>query len=51
MILLDSQEPPETRRVETKHTNLTFLVHPTIAENEMVFYAENIKEILNSAIK
>ena len=32
-------------------TNLTFLLHPTINEKEMIFYAENINTVLKSAIK
>tara|TARA_Y100000589_G_scaffold133659_2_gene127674 strand:+ start:2651 stop:3829 length:1179 start_codon:yes stop_codon:yes gene_type:complete len=32
-------------------TNLTFLLHPTIHENEMIFYAENIDKVLKQAIK
>ncbi len=32
-------------------TNLTFLIHPTIKENEMIFYAENIDKVLKNAIK
>ena len=32
-------------------TNLTFLLHPTINDNEMIFYAENINNILKEASK
>ena len=36
---------------ELGKTNLTFLVHPTISEKEMIFYAENIKDVLLNATK
>ena len=36
---------------ELGRTNLNFLIHPTIKEKEMIFYAENIKRVLKDAIK
>ena len=36
---------------ELGRTNLCFLVHPTIKEKEMIFYAENINQVLKEAIK
>ena len=36
---------------ELGRTNLCFLVHPTIKEKEMIFYAENVDQVLKEAIK
>ena len=36
---------------ELGRTNLCFLVHPTIEEKEMIFYAENIERVLKEANK
>ena len=36
---------------ELGRTNLNFLVHPTIKEKEMIFYAENIDHVLKDAMK
>ena len=36
---------------ELGRTNLNFLVHPTIKEKEMIFYAENIDRVLKEAMK
>ncbi len=36
---------------ELGNTNLTFLIHPTINENEMLEYAENINNVFKLAMK